>query len=114
MEADRAKEPELLRNAFKMKLRPGCEREYQKRHDEIWPEMRRELEKAGISDYSIYLDEETSTLFAFQKLAPDNTAGDLPNSPVVRRWWNYMADIMEYDADNTPVVVTLREVFYMA
>ena len=85
----------MKRNAFVMKLKKGFEDEYKKRHDEIWPELKEELTKAGISDYSIYLDENTLTLFAFQKLTDDNTADELPNNPVVRKWWDYMADIME-------------------
>ncbi|MHC4123743.1 MAG: L-rhamnose mutarotase [Planctomycetota bacterium] len=103
----------MKRNAFKMKLKPGFEVEYKKRHDEVWPDMQETLKKAGISDYSIYLDEETLTLFAFQKLTDDNTSDDLPNNPVVRKWWDYMSDIMEYNADNTPVAIGLKEVFHM-
>ena len=103
----------MKRNAFIMKLKKGSEDEYKKRHDEIWPELKEELTKAGIYDYSIYLDEKTLTLFAFQKLSDDNTADELPNNPVVREWWDYMADIMEYNPDNTPVAIPLKEVFHM-
>ena len=74
----------MTRNAFKMKLKPGNVTEYKKRHDEIWPELQKELRAAGISDYSIFLDEETLTLFAMQKLSEKNSANDLPNSPIVR------------------------------
>jgi L-rhamnose mutarotase len=104
----------MKRNAFKMKLTPGLVEEYKRRHDEIWPELCEELRRAGTSDYSIFYDEETSILFAVQKLADDNTADDLPNNPVVRKWWDYMNDgIMEYNPDNTPPAVRLREVFHM-
>ena len=103
----------MKRNAFKMKLHRGFEEEYKKRHDKIWPELEEELTKAGISDYSIYLDEETLTLFAFQKLSEQNTADDLPNTEIVKKWWAYMADIMETNSDNSPVVTPLKEVFHM-
>jgi len=103
----------LFRNAFKMRLKPGCKAEYKKRHDEIWPELSQTLTDAGISDYSIYLDEETDTLFAFQKLTPNHTAHDLPKNPIVRKWWDYMADIMDYNSDNTPVAIHLEEMFHM-
>ena len=95
-----------------MKLKPGFEKEYKKRHDEIWPELSRELTNAGVYDYSIFLDEETLTLFAVQKLKDDNTAGGLPSNPIVRKWWDYMADIMEVNPDNSPVEQGLPEVFY--
>jgi L-rhamnose mutarotase len=103
----------MKRNAFIMKLKKGFEDEYKRRHDEIWPELAEVLTKAGISDYSIYLDQKSLTLFAFQKLSDDNTADQLPNNPVVRKWWDYMADIMEYNPDNTPVAIGLKEVFHM-
>lgn len=102
----------MKRNAFKMKLKPGFEAEYKKRHDQIWPELSKALTKAGISDYSIFLDEETLTLFAVQKLAGGNTAAQLPNHPVVRMWWEFMADIMEVNPDNSPVCHPLTEVFH--
>lgn len=103
----------MQRTAFKMKLKPGYEAEYKKRHDEIWPELSQLLTQAGISDYAIFLDEETLTLFAVQKLSQDNTADALPQLPIMRKWWDYMADIMDTNPDNSPVVVPLREVFYM-
>ena len=97
-----------------MKLKPGCEAEYQKRHDAIWPELSEVLTAAGVSDYSIFLDAETLTLFATLKVADDNTAADLPNHPTVKKWWAFMADIMETNPDNSPVCVSLSEVFHMA
>lgn len=102
----------MRRSSFKMKLKPGFEKEYRRRHDEIWPELSRELTRAGVYDYSIFLDEETLTLFAVQKLTEDNTADQLPHHPVVRKWWDYMADIMEVNADNSPVAIPLVEVFH--
>lgn len=102
----------MCRNAFKMKRKPGFETEYKKRHDEIWPELAEQLSKAGVSDYSIFLDEETLTLFAVQKLSDDNTAVDLPQAEVVKKWWAYMADIMDTNPDNSPVCMPLKEVFH--
>lgn len=103
----------MIRNAFKMKLKPGFEAEYKKRHDEIWPELSTLLTEAGISDYSIFLDEETLTLFAVQKLAVGHSADLLPSHPIVKKWWAYMADIMETHPDNSPVAVPLRQVFHL-
>ena len=96
-----------------MKLKPGYESEYKKRHDDIWPELAKELSDAGVSDYSIFLDEETLALFAVQKLTDDNTADDLPQTEIVKKWWAYMADIMETNPDNSPVCTTLKEVFHL-
>lgn len=103
----------MIRHAFKMKLKKGFEAEYKRRHDELWPELEKALKEAGIHDYSIFLDEETSTLFAFQKLEPGNTSSQLPGHPVVKKWWKYMADIMDTNPDHSPVSATLREVFHL-
>jgi L-rhamnose mutarotase len=99
--------------AFKMKLKDGCEEEYKRRHDEIWPELSQLLSDSGVYDYSIFLDEQTLTLFAVQKLKDGHTSGDLPSDPVVRKWWDYMADLMVTEPDSAPVCVPLREVFHL-
>jgi L-rhamnose mutarotase len=103
----------MTRNAFKMKLKPGNVAEYKKRHDEIWPELAREIRAAGISDYSIFLDEETLTLFAVQKLTEENSTAALPNSPIVRKWWDSMSPLMEVNPDNSPVAKPLKEIFHL-
>ena len=103
----------MKRAAFIMKLKPGFEEEYKRRHDEIWPELSEVLTRAGISDYSIFLEENTLTLFAVQKLSDNNTSAELPGLPIMRRWWNYMSDIMETNPDNSPVCIPIKEVFHM-
>ncbi|MCK5862936.1 MAG: L-rhamnose mutarotase [Candidatus Hydrogenedentes bacterium] len=103
----------MLRNAFTMQLKPGVIEEYKRRHDEIWSALAKELANAGITDYSIFLDEESGKLFAIQKLSDNNTADALPETAVVKKWWAYMADLMEVHADNSPVCLPLREVFHI-
>ena len=99
--------------AFRMILNPGQAAEYKRRHDAIWPEMARLLKSAGASDYSIWLDEETHHLFAILKRPEDHTMDRLPSETVVRKWWDYMADIMAVESDNTPVQVPLVNVFHL-
>lgn len=103
----------MKRNAFKMKLKPGCVAEYKKRHDEIWPDLAQAHAAAGIFDYSIYFDEETRTLFGFQKLTDDNTADGLKELEVVQKWWDFNKDIMETHPNNMPTFKPLVEVFHM-
>ncbi len=103
----------MTRSAFAMKLKPGFEAEYQRRHDEIWPELVKELEAAGVFDYSIFLEPATGTLFAFQKLKDHNTSAGLAGTAIVKKWWKHMADIMDTNPDSSPVVIPLREVFHM-
>lgn len=103
----------IRRIAFKMKLKSGYREEYRRRHDEIWPELAMLLKSTGIEDYSIFLDEETDTLFAVQKIRGEQGSQHLGQNPVVIKWWKYMADIMETNPDNSPVTVAMQEVFYL-
>ena len=103
----------MKRFGFKMKLLPGFKEEYRKRHNEIWPELVSILKNEGIGNYSIFLDEETNTLFAYQEQDGDKTSQDLGSMEIVKKWWKYMADIMETNPDNSPVTVPLEQVFYM-
>ena len=103
----------MNRVAFKMKLKKGCEAEYKKRHDEIWPELRSLIKDQGVCDYGIYLDEETGVLFALQKVKGDLGSQDLGQNPIVKKWWHYMSDIMDTNPDDSPVTIPLKEVFYI-
>ncbi len=103
----------MQRLAFRMKLVPGYEAEYKRRHDEIWPELSALLKETGVSDYGIFLDADSNDLFGVLKLEEGRTMDDLPSHPVMRKWWAYMADIMETRPDHSPVSTPLREVFYM-
>ena len=99
--------------AFVMQLKPGHEAEYEKRHDEIWPELVETLKRSGVSDYSIFLEKSSDKLFAVLKRRDDHRMDSLPLNPVVQKWWAFMSDIMETDADNKPVDESLDLVFHM-
>jgi len=103
----------MKRVAFKMKLKPGFKDEYIKRHDEVWPGIIELIKRSGISDYSIYLDDETNILFGVQKVSGNTSSQDLGAIEIQQQWWDYMSDIMEVNPDNSPVSVHLDEVFHM-
>ena len=104
----------MHRIAFKMKLFKGKEDEYKKRHDEIWPELKSLLKTTGIEDYSIFLDTETNDLFGVLKIQDPMELDELPKHQVMRKWWNYMKDLMETNEDESPVSVRMSEVFYLS
>jgi len=103
----------MLRYAFKMKMTPGMKEEYKRRHSEIWPEIVELIKKSGVSDYSIFLDEETNILFGIQKIEGNVSSQDLGFNEIQQKWWDYMADIMDVNADNSPISKPLVEVFHM-
>ena len=99
--------------AFKMQLHPGCRDEYIARHDAIWPELVALLKDSGISDYSIHLDAATHILFAVLWRRDDHAMDDLPASAILQKWWAFMGDIMDTNADGSPVAVPLLNVFHL-
>lgn len=101
-------------HAFRMQLKPGVVAEYKARHDAIWPELSQLLTESGIRDYSIFLDEETNALFAVLKLTEDNNRDALPQHPVMQKWWDHMAPLMEVEPDNKPKEWALKPVFHLA
>ena len=103
----------MRREAFKMYLKPGCEEEYIRRHNLIWPELKQLLSDSGVSDYSIFWDRDTNILFAVQKVSGEGGSQDLGNTEIVQKWWAYMADIMETNPDNSPVSKDLIKVFHL-
>lgn len=102
-----------VRNAFTMKLKSGFETEYKIRHEQIWPELTALLSESGIQDYSIFLDEQTGVLFGVQKLSLEFDRSELSSHPLMRKWWDFMADIMETNPDNSPKTNSLKEVFHL-
>jgi len=102
--------------AFRMTLKPGMREEYEKRHRELWPELADALHAAGIRDYRIFLDESTGHLFAIQQRTATHTTHALATLPIMRKWWDSMAELMETHAergDSAPVAVPLVPVFHL-
>lgn len=96
-----------------MKVFPGMEEEYKRRHDAIWPELSELLKTTGISSYSIFLDKADGSLFGVLHVEDEMKMEALPQHPVMKKWWTYMKDIMETDTDHSPISIPLTEVFYL-
>ena len=103
----------MNRVAFKMQLHKGFEEENKKRHDALWPDLEQLLKQTGISEYAIFLDETTNSLFGVLKAEDPKALDDLPKHAVMQKWWAYMKDIMESNPDNSPVSIPLKEVFFL-
>ncbi|SOH95655.1 L-rhamnose mutarotase [Monaibacterium marinum] len=101
------------RYVFRMTLNDGMADEYKRRHDAIWPHLVDLLHGAGVSDYSIHLDESTGHLIGVLTRTDGHTMDDLPNHPVMQNWWANMADVMETAPNNEPVAVALTPLFHM-
>lgn len=98
---------------FKMKLFPGMEQEYERRHNLLWDEMKDMIHEYGGSNYTIFLDKETDVLFGYLEVEDEERWDQSADTQICRKWWDYMADIMETNPDNSPVCVDLEHVFHL-
>lgn len=98
---------------FKMKLYAGMAEEYEKRHNELWDEMKEMIHEYGGKNYTIFLDEETNVLFGYIEIESEEKWDRSAETEICQKWWEYMSDIMETNADNSPVSVPLKNVFHL-
>ena len=103
----------MKRFAFKMFLKPGFEEEYERRHAALWPELKKQIAEAGVRYYSISWDKDTNILFGYQEIEGEMSSQDMGADEITQRWWDYMADIMEVNPDNSPVTIPIQEVFHL-
>lgn len=103
----------MIRKAFKMFLNPGMAEEYEKRHNALWPEMQDMIHAHGGRNYSIYLDQETNVLYGYLEIEDVALWSKSADTPINRKWWDYMADIMKTNGDNSPVCIDLTPVFHL-
>jgi len=103
----------MIRKAFLMRLEPGNQLEYERRHNPIWPELQAVLKAHGVHNYSIYLEQAADCLFAFAEIESEERWQQIAQTEVCQRWWAYMKDLMQTNDDNSPVAIELKEVFHL-
>ncbi|MGM0283174.1 MULTISPECIES: L-rhamnose mutarotase [Enterococcus] len=101
----------MIKKAIRMKLHPGYEAEYEKRHRELWPELKEQLIAHGAKRYQIFLDPETLALFGYLEIEDETRWQQLAATEINQKWWHYMAELMETNPDDSPVTQELKEVF---
>jgi len=103
----------VIRKAFLMRLKKGHQEEYERRHKPVWPELQEILKQHGVSNYSIYLDRNTDSLFAYAEIESEDQWRRIAETEICRRWWEFMSSLMLVNDDNSPVAVDLDEVFHL-
>jgi L-rhamnose mutarotase len=103
----------MIRKAFVMSVNPGCEAEYERRHQPIWAELASLLKAHGAHNYSIFHDPATNALFAYVEIEDEARWQAIARTELCQRWWTSMRHLMPANADNSPVSREVREVFYL-
>ena len=103
----------MIRSAGIMKLYPGAAKEYEKRHDEIWPELVESIKSHGAKNYSIFLNKETNELFSYLEIEDEELWEKRAGSEITKKWWKYMEDLMETNLDSSPIFIPIDEVFHL-
>ena len=103
----------MIRKAFTMKLNPGQAEEYEHRHNQLWQEMKDMIHEFGGSNYSIFLDPDSMILYAYIEIEDEERWSESADQAINRKWWDFMADIMETNPDNSPVAVDLPVLFHL-
>jgi L-rhamnose mutarotase len=103
----------MIRKAFRMRVHPGSEKEYEVRHNPIWPELEQVLREHGVRNYSIFLDPEDRSLFAYAEIEDQVLWERIAETEICRRWWHHMREIMPSNPDDSPASSPLREVFHL-
>ncbi|KJY48337.1 L-rhamnose mutarotase [Bombilactobacillus mellis] len=102
-----------VRMAQLMHVYPDQYEEYERRHNNLFPEMRQALKEAGAHNYSIYLDKRTGNLFAYLEVDDVDKYNEISQTPACKKWWEYMEPLMDTNPDNSPVTIDLHEVFHL-
>ena len=103
----------MIHKSFKMHLYEGMAEEYERRHNLLWPEMKDMIHEYGGHNYSIFLDNETNVLYGYIEIEEEEKWAKSADTAINRKWWDYMADIMDTNPDNSPVSVYLKPVFHL-
>jgi L-rhamnose mutarotase len=101
------------RVGFTMRLLPGAEAEYRRRHAAVWPEMLAALKAAGARDYSIFIRDDD--LFAYLEVDDfDAFRAAMAATAVNDRWQADMASLIDPLTDPaTGFHRRLDEVFHL-
>lgn len=98
---------------FTMKLYDGMAEEYEKRHNQLWAEMKDMIHEYGGKNYSIFLDTDSRILYGYIEIEDEEKWKQSADTEINRRWWEFMADIMETNEDKSPVSKDLKLVFHL-
>jgi L-rhamnose mutarotase len=99
--------------AFKMQLIAGFEAEYQKRHDEIWPELVAAIKDAGFTNYSLF--RRGTQIVGYFEVEPDAATAfaKLGKAESNARWAKWFEEVIVNLTDNKGNLMEMTEVWHL-
>ena len=107
----RQKNARPIRRAFTLRLKPGSFAKYKHYHDNIWPELVREIEKSGIAQITTFADD--LQLFLYSEIFDQKGWDKLWSSKIHDEWAECMKPLMQFRADGKVDAGPLREIFHL-
>ena len=103
----------MERLCFTFQLYPGRESEYQKRHDEIWPELVAAIEHAGFRNYSLFRRDRQ--VVCYTECHPDvaSAFARISGSQASARWAEWFSDVVVSLTGADGNLMTLDEVWHL-
>jgi L-rhamnose mutarotase len=103
----------VQRICFQMEIIPGQEAEYERRHDEIWPELVTALQDAGVRNYTLF--RRGTTVTAYAECHPDvaTAFGAVGNTEVNTRWAAWFGEVLAQLTDDEGNLIESTEVWHL-
>ncbi len=103
----------MERLCFLMHLVPGMEAEYEKRHDEIWPDMQAAVNEAGFRNYTLF--RRGTQVIGYAECVPDiaTVLSQMGAHEVNTRWGESLSHVIASMTDETGDLIRYTEVWHL-
>jgi L-rhamnose mutarotase len=102
----------MERALFYLRIFPGTEAEYDRRHAEIWPELVEEIRESGIHNFSGF--RRGTDVWYYGEYEPDARTAFAVHGPkpANQRWNRYFRDVIAQITDDAGELIFYDEVFH--
>ena len=104
----------MKRACFIMKVKKDRIEDYLEAH-QVWPEMKEEINRSGIKNYSMFIGEDGLLVNYFESDDPMKSLEQLAETEISKRWEKKMVEFFENQSGNTEEgdTIDLKQIFYI-
>jgi L-rhamnose mutarotase len=103
----------MHRIAFSLTVPRANLAEYQRRHEQLWPELVAAIAAQGGHNYSIFAIPDLDRVVGYVEVEDLERWQAGGGAELTHRWWRYMAEIMPANPDYSPLADDIYEVFHL-